>query len=277
MQRTDFPWEVIVHDDASTDGSAAVIKRYAEQYPNIIKPVFQQENQFSKGRKPTLFTSKVARGEFIAVCEGDDFWLDERKLQIQADFLRANPEYSVCGHDAFTFEGGKVVTVSKLPEESKTDASGFTLSRGWFILTLTAMFRADFDVFPEEQANTLNADAFVFSRLGKVGSYKYMPDLAPGAYRSHPGGIWSQVDQKKRAAHGLNSMYWVSQYYKRVGDSELSVHYAQQISLKALEDADEMSLREFLAFSYSLINQFVRKRYVRLYGFLTKLKKTISS
>ena len=272
MQKTDFPWEVIVHDDASTDNSIEVIKEYAEQYPTIIKPMFQKENQYSKGLKPTFFTSKAAKGEFFAFCEGDDYWLDERKLQVQADFLRAKPEYAVCGHDAFIFEDDKIVKASKLPEASKIDVSGSKLTKSWFILTLTAMYRSNFDVFPEEHSKILNGDTFLFSRLGKVGGYKYMPELAPGAYRLHPGGIWSLVDQQKRLAHSLNSMFWISQYYKRVGDHKLSVYYAQRSARTALEGTDGMSLIELLSFNYSLIKQLVRKRAVRLYSILKKLK-----
>ncbi|OHY79841.1 glycosyltransferase [Marinobacter sp. AC-23] len=272
MQKTDFPWEVIVHDDASTDNSVAIIREYAERYPTIIKPVLQEENQFSKGLKPTFFTSKMAQGEFFAFCEGDDYWLDEKKLQVQADFLRANPEYAVCGHDAFIFEGDEIIKASKLPEYAKRDATGAKLSRGWFILTLTAMFRSDFDVFPEEHSKILNGDAFLFSRLGKIGGYKYMPELLPGGYRTHADGIWSLVGEQKRTAHSLNSMFWISQYYRRVGSHKLSIHYAQRSALYALEGAEGMSLLEFLAFNYSLLRQLLRKKAGWLYEYLRKLK-----
>ena len=272
MQKTDFPWEVIVHDDASTDNSAAIIEKYAERYPAIIKPIFQEENKYSKGLKPTFFTSQVAKGEFFAFCEGDDYWLDENKLQVQADFLRENPDYAVCGHDAFIFEGDEIIKASKLPEAAKRDVTGARLSRGWFILTLTAMFRSDFDVFPEEHSKILNGDTFLFSRLGKIGGYKYMPELLPGAYRSHAGGIWSLVDEQKRTAHSLNSMFWISQYYRRVGDHKLSVYYAQRSALLALEGTEGMSLLEFAVFQYTLLKQMIRKRAGWLYRLLRARK-----
>lgn len=275
MQKTDFPWEVIVHDDASTDNSGTLIKEYAERYPAIIKPIFQDKNQFSKGLKPTFFTSRVARGEFFAFCEGDDYWLDENKLQIQADFLRANPDYAVCGHDAFIFEGDQVIRSSKLPEKFKCDASGARLSKGWFILTLTVMFRRDFDIWPEEHSKILNGDTFLFSRLGKIGGYKYMAEILPGAYRSHAGGIWSLVEDQKRTAHRLNSMFWISQYYRRIGDQQLSVYYAQRGALLALEGIEGMTMLEFVAFQYSVLKQMVRKKAGRLYRFLRKSRLLI--
>lgn len=99
MQKTTFPFEVLVHDDASTDGTAEIIKEYAEKYPEIIKPTFQTENQYSKGVKIIrAFLLEQARGEYFAWCEGDDFWTDSNKLQKQISFLDSNPEYSSCYH-----------------------------------------------------------------------------------------------------------------------------------------------------------------------------------
>ncbi len=97
MQQTSFRFEVVIHDDASTDGSAAIIREYEQKYPDIIKPIYQIENQYS--RKVSIgrtFLMPATRGKYIAQCEGDDFWTDPLKLQKQVDFLEGNPEYSVC-------------------------------------------------------------------------------------------------------------------------------------------------------------------------------------
>lgn len=94
MQKTDFAFEVIVHDDCSTDGSPAIIKEYAEAYPDIIKPIFEIENQYSKNGFSgiDLIMSAHTNGKYIALCEGDDYWIDPYKLQKQVDFLEAHPE-----------------------------------------------------------------------------------------------------------------------------------------------------------------------------------------
>ena len=94
MQKTNFKFEAIIHDDFSTDGSAAIIREYAEKYPHIIKPIFETENQYSKrdgslGRK--MYDASC--GKYIAICEGDDYWIDPLKLQKQVDFLETNQEY----------------------------------------------------------------------------------------------------------------------------------------------------------------------------------------
>ena len=101
MQKTNFKFEVLINDDASTDHTAEIIKEYEERYPDIIRPVYQSENQYSKGVKITnAFLLPKARGKYVATCEGDDYWIDEKKLQKQYDFLETHPEYSACVHCA---------------------------------------------------------------------------------------------------------------------------------------------------------------------------------
>lgn len=100
MQKTDFKYEVLVHDDASTDNTADIIREYEAKYPDIIKPVYQTENQYSKGT-PIIRTYLVpqVKGKYIAFCEGDDYWTDENKLQMQVDFLESNHDFIACTHN----------------------------------------------------------------------------------------------------------------------------------------------------------------------------------
>lgn len=96
-QKTNFKYEVIVHDDASTDNTAEVIREYAEKYPDIIKPIYQKENQYKNGILKR-FVLPVLKGKYIAACEGDDYWTDSNKLQTQYDILESHPECAVCCH-----------------------------------------------------------------------------------------------------------------------------------------------------------------------------------
>lgn len=107
-QKTNFKFEVLIHDDASTDSSADIIREYEKKYPDIIKPIYQTENQYSKGIKigPTFLYPK-AKGKYIAFCEGDDYWCDENKLQKQFDVMEENPDCSICVHKvADVYENG---------------------------------------------------------------------------------------------------------------------------------------------------------------------------
>lgn len=101
MQKTNFKYEILIHDDASTDGTKEIIEEYANKYPDIFIPLYETENQYSKYghlmvvRK--LMDTKI-HGKYTALCEGDDYWTDENKLQKQVDFLESHPQHSMCFH-----------------------------------------------------------------------------------------------------------------------------------------------------------------------------------
>lgn len=97
-QKTNFKYEVIIHDDASTDKTKAIIEEYWKKYPSIIKPIFQVENQYSKGIWIDACVYPQCNGKYICCCEGDDYWCDEYKLQLQFDALESNPSCSICVH-----------------------------------------------------------------------------------------------------------------------------------------------------------------------------------
>lgn len=123
-QQTNFKYEVIIHDDASTDGTQDIIREYEEKYPDIIKPVYQTENQYSKGiKKITIkYVYPKATGKYLAFCEGDDFWTDPLKLQKQFDCLETHPEANMCVHTVQAInEDGSLIykTYPSSPFESK--------------------------------------------------------------------------------------------------------------------------------------------------------------
>ena len=144
MQKTSFPFEILIHDDASTDRTADIIREYEKKFPNLIKPIYQKENQYSKGFTSVSETWNFprAQGKYIALCEGDDYWIDENKLQMQVDFLENNPEYGMCYTKAKQF-------IQKKRKFSRrrfgTDVRDFEdlLFNGNRVPTLTTVFRKD--------------------------------------------------------------------------------------------------------------------------------------
>ena len=144
MQKTNFRFEAIVHDDASTDGTAAIILEYAEKYPDIIKPIMETENQYSKrdGSLRRIMDAHM-HGKYIAICEGDDYWTDPYKLQKQVDFLEANPEHSMCFHAAYlSFNDGQNKPLYRYNKDMiEVPVKDVILGGGGFIITNSIMYR----------------------------------------------------------------------------------------------------------------------------------------
>ena len=151
-QKTDFEYEILIHDDASTDNTQEIIREYELKHPNIIKPIYQKENKFSKGVKIGLeYQYPIAKGKYIALCEGDDYWVDSNKLQKQIDFLEENEDVVYSCH-RFNVIDDKTQKIHLHENEflSKLNkVSGLFFNRkdaflrGWFTKTPTAVFRKD--------------------------------------------------------------------------------------------------------------------------------------
>lgn len=151
-QRTRFPFEILAHDDASSDGTADVIREYAERYPGLVLPVCETQNQYSLGNLERIQYARV-RGKYVACCEGDDYWTDPLKLQKQADALDARPEIDICAHAADRIDGVTGRTISVIaPSRVDTVFSPEAVisGGGMFVATSSLMVRAALnDEIPE--------------------------------------------------------------------------------------------------------------------------------
>lgn len=193
-QRTSFPYEVVVHDDASPDGTASIVRAVEERHPNVVRGIYQTENQFTKERgKVTRTVFAAARGKYIAFCEGDDHWIDPQKLQKQVDVLEADPTAVGCFTNAFNERDGERTPFfgsgySRIPDARVTERD-IVLGQG--IPTCTLVFRAEALLpLPTELAVSPVGDTILFTHLARAGDLIYIPEVT--AVRTmHAGGIHS--------------------------------------------------------------------------------------
>lgn len=191
MQKTNFRFVAIVHDDASTDGSAAIIREYEEKYPDIIKPIYEAENQYSKrdGSIGRIMNAAIdATGaKYIAMCEGDDYWTDPLKLQKQVDFLESHPEYSMCFSNAKVI-GGTNEEVHMYDSLQDRDYQAIDILKKWTIPTCTVLYRRGVRLVPNK--SIVFGDIYLFLQLAQQGKVRCQNEEM-ACYRRHPGSASS--------------------------------------------------------------------------------------
>lgn len=195
MQKTNFPFEVIIHDDASTDGTADIIREYAKKYPDIIKPILQTENQWSRGVQIWKnYMWPNIRGKYVAVCDGDDYWIDEHKLQHQVDFLDAHPDYSICFHPVrLTWEDKREpdCVYFRVHQSTKTISD---LLQSNFIPSCSVMYRWRPECIKLYPDGIFPGDWYVNLLHAQVGKIKYLPNVM-SVYRRNSGGVWTGANE----------------------------------------------------------------------------------
>src|SRR5690554_3455489 len=218
-QKTSFNFEIIIHDDASTDATASIVKKYEQEHPNLIKAIYQKENQYSQGIKPwPNFVFPITRGKYIALCEGDDYWTDPYKLQKQVDFLEANKDFIICLHDTIEVnEKGEflkhrsdnfnLINEKKPQIASEIPVDWFLRTRGNFIHTSSFLFRNIIsDLSFINTGKIISGDMLLLFLLLKNGRAQYLPE-SMSAYRHHPQGITKTPRKREKVLQSYLTLY----------------------------------------------------------------------
>lgn len=220
LQKANFPIEIIIADDASTDKSQQIIKEYADQYPDIIKPILRKKNVGAINN--FIDALDKAEGTYIAICEGDDYWTDPNKLQIQADFLDKNTQFSGCFHTVKVVYEDKSKKSYVFPEVK--DAKWYTteeLLRTNYIPTNAVMYRRrDYKKLP----HVMPFDWYLHLFHAQDKPLAFI-EKTMSVYRKHTAGLWWEYDKNRDKIwieYGLSYMNLFEEIYKIHGKNKAS-------------------------------------------------------
>jgi glycosyltransferase involved in cell wall biosynthesis len=234
-QQTSFGFEVLVHDDASTDDTPRIIQEYQKRFPHIVKPIYQTINQYSQSIEIlTKWLLPRASGNYIALCEGDDFWIDVHKLQKQFDALENLPTCDLCFHPAYAlYRNGSTTVLNKLKNSKYCfPIEDVIMGGGKFMPTASLFLRRGvleiYNAFFKIYGHYMVTD-FVLQFIGSVkGGALFLPSV-DAVYRTMAEGSYSQrlvIDSRfsskmKRQIIELNehldefSHYQYQQFFKK--------------------------------------------------------------
>lgn len=197
MQETTFPVEILIHDDASTDGTADIVRSYQAKYPQLFRAILQTKNQWSKGIKPRKFLTPLVRGQFTALCEGDDYWTDSLKLNKQVSAMNANPQVSASFHAvSMVNEAGDVLEIRPAQPVPTRLAFRDIVIRN-HLLTCSIVYRS-----------SVTSESCAWSKMLPMGDWPLQVNLARygdllgiddnmGCYRRHQGGVWTTLSKRE--------------------------------------------------------------------------------
>lgn len=262
MQKTTFSFEVIIHDDLSTDGTRDIIKEYKKKYPNIIKPFLEKQNQFSLGKDD--FIKKMfllSKGKYIAQCEGDDFWTDENKLQKQVDFLEKHADYALCFHPVKVFfQDGKKEPYIFPEGKAKKDFTLDKLLQANFIQSNSVLFRTV--KYEDIKTGITPYDWYMLLYHAQFGKIGFINEVM-SAYRRHDKGMWWEAQKditRIWRGHGIGHLKLyqalldlfggnssreviITKHINKMMDNIMRLNDAQDLKVQALKEFPDMATR----------------------------------
>lgn len=263
QQKTDFQFEVIVHDDASTDGTAAIVREYEEKYPEIIKPIYQKENQYSKGISidKTYMRPKV-RGKYVAICEGDDFWISPLKLQKQVDALENTPSCHMSVHAVRLYsENGKPLDRT-MPDP--LDEKSCVINSRDFLLKIAEEYcyqTVSYFLRSEDYMKYWH-EYPLFKQVSRTGDYPYM------LYFAQLGAIY--YIGEVLAGHRMEGVSsWTKNYISK--RENVIPHWEKEV--KMFEEYDKYTKEQYHDICVIAINRVTYEKSIRLGEYRELIKK----
>lgn len=225
-QQTSFLFEIIVGEDGGTDKTREICISYAEKHPDKIRLFLRDRSLTSINDRSGNWMKSLngrfclysARGKYIAICEGDDYWNDPLKLQKQVDYLEQHPNCSLSCHDAEVVDqNGKQLAASRLKPHERKSLTPDELAMGGYVLTLTMCYRNVVGEVPEVLSFCPNGDLMWQVLLARHGYAHYHEDIIPASYRLHDGGVWSLQSIEHKQLRLARTYKALSTYLKHTG------------------------------------------------------------
>ncbi|MDB5249641.1 MAG: glycosyltransferase [Segetibacter sp.] len=260
-QKTNFKFEVIIGEDCSTDGTCAIVKEFADKYPDIIKPVYQEKNVGAM-RNAYEFCYPKLKGKYVACIEGDDYWTDKNKLQTQVNFLETHPDYSICFHSVYELKNEKTSLLQISPNEQTYSIED--LSKENLINTASVLFRNNpVSKWPDWFMGSYIADYFLHLLNARFGKIKYLP-TPMSVYRIHSAGVYGGKSFKFRAEKLLVLFKDLIKEFSDIEAVNENLRYQYAFNAASLA---EVSIREgnrdeyvkYLGSAFSVSEKFLNK------------------
>lgn len=264
MQETTFPVQIFIHDDASNDDTAGIIREYENRFSQLFWTVLQEQNQWSKGNRKVLWHYLSQQvGEFIALCEGDDYWTSPHKLQKQVEMLDSDPAVSLVFHNCWVShrESHRDYFLNNSLRQSRFSLAD-VIERDWFMATSSLVFRRLKPLPKEILSYSMGGDMLLQLAACSGGDAGYI-DKVWSVYRRHDQGIsdayWQMGDfhyEKLRPNHIW--MYWL------LGEEVLTASSRKSV---------ERRVRELMncILSYAVVRKGMSRNYQDLKSYLFKV------
>jgi glycosyltransferase involved in cell wall biosynthesis len=215
MQRTDFACEIVIGEDCSTDGTRAIVAGYQQRYPGRIRALMHEKNLGHLGKLNFIRTHENCRGKYVALLEGDDYWISPDKIQLQADYLDAHPECCACYHNAW-IETDRIPPERHIfyPPGQPAFCEFADLLRTKLPPTASVMYRRGlFEAFPDWFFEIQMGDLPFHALNSQFGGFGYLDEIM-SVYRVHDGGVWTTKGLVDRTKAEIKAFELIDTFFK---------------------------------------------------------------